>query len=72
MAPVALCRRYKISVVELQWVSEGNSDSGSEWLRLPKASITIVFSGSIIIWTGYLSKLFVGTKLPQTTTLVQK
>ena len=34
-----LCRRSTISVVELQWVSQGNSDSGSERLRLPTASL---------------------------------
>ena len=38
-----LCRSTTISVVELQGVSQGNSDSGSERLRLPTASLTIVF-----------------------------
>ena len=42
-----MCRRSTISVVELQGVSQGNSASGSERLRLPTASLTIVFSGSI-------------------------
>ena len=36
-----------ISVVELQGVSQGNSDSGSERLRLPTASLTIVFYRSL-------------------------
>ena len=36
-------RSTTISVVELQGVSQGNSDSGSEQLRLPTASLTIVF-----------------------------
>ena len=36
-----------ISVAELQGVSQGNSDSGSERLRLPTASLTIVFNGSM-------------------------
>ena len=38
-------RRTTISVVELQ----GNSDSGRERLRLPTASLTIVFNGGIRI-----------------------
>ena len=37
-----------ISVVNLQGVAQGNSDSGSERLRLPTASLTLVFSGSIL------------------------
>ena len=38
-----LCRRSTISVVDLQGVSQENSDSGSERLRLPTASLAIVF-----------------------------
>ena len=41
-----MCRSTTISVVELQGVSQWNSDSGSEPLRLPTASLTIVFSSS--------------------------
>ena len=41
------CRRPTISVVDLQeWLVQGNSDSGSERLRLPTASLTIVLRGS--------------------------
>ena len=68
-----------ISVEELKGISQGNSDSGRERLRLPTASLTIVFSGSIIDLAGVYSyldrlftELFVGTKLPQIITLVQK
>ena len=43
IALILLCRSPTISVVELQGVSQGNSDSGSERLRLPTASLTIVF-----------------------------
>ena len=43
MSSLCLCRSTTISVAELQGVSQGNSDSGSEWLRLPTASLTIVF-----------------------------
>ena len=39
-------RSSTISVVELQGVSQGNSDSGRERLRLPTASLTIVFYSS--------------------------
>ena len=46
-----LCRSTTISVVELQWVSQGNSDSGREWLRLPTASLTIVFYSSSLCLT---------------------
>ena len=37
-----------ISVVDLQeWFVQGNSDYGSEQLRLPTASLTIVFIGGL-------------------------
>ena len=51
-----LCRRSTILVVELQGVCTGNSDPGSERLRLPTASLTIVFSGSIS-YPSYLWEL---------------
>ena len=50
MGNTNVCRRSTISVVELQGVSQGNSDSGREQLRLPTASLTIIFSSSIREW----------------------
>ena len=45
-----VCRRSTIPVVELQGVSQRNSDSGRERLRLPTASLTIVFSSGLNLY----------------------